>query len=45
MKVCAKTKLELWVTSMSDTPRLQCYDVQALDCRYIIKLIISPTEL
>jgi hypothetical protein len=39
MKVCAKAKLELWVTTMSDTPRLQYYDVQN-----IIKLIISPSE-
>ena len=37
-------KLELWVTSLSDTPRLQYYDVQTLEYRYISKLImwISP---
>jgi hypothetical protein len=37
-------KLELWVTSLSDTPRLQYYDVQTLEYRYIIKLIISPSR-
>ena len=26
-----KNKLELWVTSLSDTPRLQYYDVQTLE--------------
>jgi hypothetical protein len=31
-------KLELWVTSLSDTPRLQYYDVQTLEYRYINKL-------
>ena len=31
-------KLELWVTSLSDTPRLQYYDVQTLEYRYISKL-------
>ena len=31
-------KLELWVTSLSDTPRLQYYDVQILEYRYISKL-------
>ena len=31
-------KLELWVTSRSDTPRLQYYDVQTLEYRYISKL-------
>jgi hypothetical protein len=31
-------KLELWVTSMTDTPRLQYYDVQTLEYRYISKL-------
>jgi hypothetical protein len=25
------SKLELWVTSLSDTPRLQYYDVQTLE--------------
>ena len=30
--------LELWVTSLSDTPRLQYYDVQNLEYRYISKL-------
>ena len=37
-------KLELWVTSLSDTPRLQYYDVQTLEYRYISKLIISPSK-
>jgi hypothetical protein len=27
-------KLELWVTSLSDTPHLQYYDVQTLEYRY-----------
>jgi hypothetical protein len=31
-------KLELWVTSLSDTPHLQYYDVQTLEYRYISKL-------
>ena len=31
-------KLELWVTSLSDTPCLQYYDVQTLEYRYISKL-------
>ena len=31
-------KPELWVTSLSDTPRLQYYDVQTLEYRYISKL-------
>ena len=31
-------RLELWVTSLSDTPRLQYYDVQTLEYRYISKL-------
>jgi hypothetical protein len=35
--------LELWVTSLSDTPRLQYYDAETLPkYRYISKLIISP---
>ena len=33
-----KVKLELSVTSLSDTPRLQYYDVQTLEYRYISKL-------
>jgi hypothetical protein len=33
-----KDKLELWVTLLSDTPRLQYYDVQTLEYRYISKL-------
>jgi hypothetical protein len=37
-------KLEVWVTSLSDTPRLQYYDVQTLEYRYISKLIISPSK-
>ena len=37
-------KLELWVTSLSDTPRLQYYDVQTLEYKYISKLIISPSK-
>ena len=31
-------KLELWVTSLSDTPCLQYYDVQTLEYMYISKL-------
>ena len=31
-------KLELWVSSLSDTPHLQYYDVQTLEYRYISKL-------
>jgi hypothetical protein len=38
------SKLELWVTSLSDTPHLQYYDVQTLEYRYISKLIISPSK-
>ena len=34
-------KLKLWVTSLSDTPHLQYYDVQTLEYRYISKL---PTK-
>ena len=30
--------LELWVTSLSDTPRLQYYDFQTLEYMYISKL-------
>ena len=37
-------KLELWVTSLSDTPRLQYYDVQTLEYRYINKLSINNTR-
>ena len=33
-----RKKIELWVISMSDTPRLQYYDVQTLEYRYISKL-------
>jgi hypothetical protein len=40
-----RLKLELWVTSLSDTPHLQYYDVQTLEYRYISKLIISPSCL
>ena len=32
------SKLELRVTSLSDTPHLQYYDVQTLEYRYISKL-------
>jgi hypothetical protein len=39
-----RLKLELWVTSLSDTPHLQYYDVQTLEYRYISKLIISPSK-
>ena len=39
-----KIKIELLVTSLSDTPHLQYYDVQALEYRYISKLIISPSK-
>jgi hypothetical protein len=31
-------QLELWVTSLSDTPRLQYYAVQTLEYMYISKL-------
>ena len=31
-------ELELWVTSLSDTLRLQYYDAQTLEYRYISKL-------
>ena len=46
-------KLELWVTSLSDTPPLQYYDVETLEYKYISKLprkksnkswIISPSK-
>jgi hypothetical protein len=37
-------KLELWVTSLGDTPSLQYYDVQTLAYRYVSKLIISPSK-
>jgi hypothetical protein len=33
-----RKKLELWVTSLSDTSHLQYYDVQTLEYRYISKL-------
>jgi hypothetical protein len=39
-----KIKIELLVTSLSDTPHLQYYDVQTLEYRYISKLIISPSK-
>ena len=32
------------MTSLSDTPRLQYYDVQTLGDRYISKIIISPSK-
>ena len=32
------SKLELWVTSLSDAPHLLYYDVQTLEYRYISKL-------
>ena len=35
-------KLELWVASLSDTPRLQYYDVQSLEYRYISKVNYLP---
>ena len=34
-------KLELWVTSLSDTPCLQYYDVQTLEYRYISKCLVG----
>jgi hypothetical protein len=37
-------KLELWVTSVTDTLRSQYYDVQTLEYRYISKLIISSSK-
>jgi hypothetical protein len=37
--------LELWVTSLSDTPRLQYYDAETLPkYRYISKLINPPSK-
>jgi hypothetical protein len=39
------TKLELWVTSLSDTPRLQYYDVQTLEYRYISKLPVKNERI
>jgi hypothetical protein len=37
--------LELWVTPLSDTPRLQYYDAETLPkYRYISKLINSPSK-
>jgi hypothetical protein len=38
-------KLELWVTSLSDTPRLQYYDVQTLEYRYISKLPMKKERI
>ena len=38
-------KLELWVTSLSDTPRLQYYDVQTLEYRYISKLPMNKEQI
>ena len=37
-KIFIKKKLELWVTWLSDTSRLQYYDVQTLEYRYISKI-------
>ena len=36
--IIQRNELELWVISLSDTPRLQYYDVQTLEYRYISKL-------
>jgi hypothetical protein len=38
-------QLEMWVTSMSDTPRLQYYDVQTLEYRYISKLPMKKERI
>ena len=38
-------KLELWVTSLSDTPSLQYYDVQTLEYRYISKLLMKKERI
>ena len=38
-------KLELWVTSPSDTPCLQYYDVQTLEYRYISKLPMKKERI
>jgi hypothetical protein len=38
-------KLELWVTSLSYTPRLQYYDVQTLEYRYISKLPMKKERI
>jgi hypothetical protein len=40
-----KNKLELWVTSLSDTPHLQYYDVQTLEYRYISKLPMKNEQI
>ena len=40
-----KIKLGLWVTSLSDTPRLQYYDVQTLEYRYISKLPMKKERI
>jgi hypothetical protein len=40
-----KIQLELWVTSLSDTPRLQYYDAQTLEYRYISKLPMTKERI
>jgi hypothetical protein len=41
----ARSQLELWVTSRSDTPRLQYYDVHTLEYRYISKLLMKKEQI
>ena len=41
----AKFKLELWVTSLGDTHRLQHCDVQTLEYRYISKLPLKNERI
>jgi hypothetical protein len=46
--ICEKKKLPITTRTVSDLtelyPRLQYYDVQTLEYRYISKLIISPSK-
>jgi hypothetical protein len=39
------TELELWVTSLSDNPRFQYYDVQTLEYMYISKLHMKKERI
>ena len=41
----SQEKLELWVTSPSDIPRLQYYEVQTLEYRYISKLPMKKERI
>jgi hypothetical protein len=40
-----QNKLELWVTSLSDNPHLQYYDVQTLEYIYISKLPMKKERI